>query len=54
MTFITMHPLETYYLNQAGLDLHSVPEIGSNYSGPLYLQLGHGIGNFLGTLFRFV
>ena len=28
--------------------------IGYIYSTPLYFQRGHGIGNFLGTLFRFV
>jgi len=49
-----MHPLETYYLNQAGLGLSPTPGIGPIYSPPLYLQLGHGIGNFLGTIFRFV
>jgi len=49
-----MHPLETYYLNQAGRDLPSAPGIGPIYSAPLYFQRGHGIGNFLGTLFRFV
>ena len=52
--FITMHPLETYYLNQAGRGLPSAPWIGPIYSAPLYLQGGHGIGNSLGTLFRFV
>jgi len=49
-----MHPLETYYLNQAGLGLPSAPGIGPIYSAPNYLQRGHGIGNFLGTLYRFV
>jgi len=52
--FITMHPLETYYLNQAGRGLPSAPGIGRIYSAPLYFQRGHGNGNFLGTLFRFV
>jgi len=49
-----MHPLETYYLNQAGRGLPSAPGIGPIYSAPLYLQRGHGIGNFLGTQFRVV
>ena len=49
-----MHPLETYYLNQAGRGLPSAPGIGPIYSAPLYLQRGHGIGSFFGTLFRFV
>ena len=49
-----MHPLETYYLNQAGRDLPSAPGIGPIYSAPLYFQRGHGIGKFLGNLFRFV
>jgi len=34
--------------------LHSAPGIGPIYSAPLYLQRGHGIGIFLGTLFHFV
>ena len=45
-----MHPLETYYLNLAGRGLPSAPGIGPIYSAPIYLQRGHGIGNFLGTL----
>ena len=49
-----MHPLETYYLNQAGRGLPSAPGIGTIYSAPIYLLRGHGIGNFLGTLYRFV
>jgi len=49
-----MHSLETYYFNQAGCGLSPTPGIGPIYSAPLYLQRGHGIGNFLGTLFRFV
>ena len=49
-----MHPLETYYLNLAGCGLPSATEIGPIYSALIYLQRGHGIGNFLGTLFRFV
>ena len=49
-----MHPLETYYLKQAGRSLSPTSGIGPIYSVPLYLQRGHGIGNFLGSLFRFV
>jgi len=53
-TFITIHHLETYYLNQAGRGLSPTPGIGPIYSVPLYLQREHVIGNFLGTLFHFV
>jgi len=49
-----MHPLKTYYLNQAGRVLSSAPVIGPIYSAPLYLQREHGIGSFFGTIFRFV
>jgi len=49
-----MHPLETYYRNQAGRGLSSALGIGPIYSAPLYLQRGHGICSFFGTLFRFV
>jgi len=49
-----MHPLETYYLNQAGRGLSPTPGIDPIYSAALRLQRVHGIGNFLGTLFRFV
>jgi len=49
-----MHPLESYYLNQAGRGLPSAPGIGPIYSAPIYLQRGHRIGKFLGTLCRFV
>ena len=49
-----MHPLEIYYLKQAGRGLSSATGIGPIYSAPLYVQRGHGFGNFLGTLFRFV
>jgi len=48
-----MHPLEVYYLNQAGRGL-TTPGIGPVYSAPLYLKRGHGIGNFFGSLFRWV
>jgi len=49
-----MHPLDTYYLNQAGRDLSSTPWIGPIYSAPFNFKLGCGIGKFLGTIFRFV
>jgi len=49
-----MQPLETYYLKEACRGLSSAPGIGPIYSAPLYLQRGHGIGNFFGILFRFV
>ena len=49
-----MHPLEVYYLNQAGHGFTTTPGIGPVYSAPFYLQRGHGIGNFFGSLFRWV
>lgn len=48
-----MHPLEAYYLRQAGRGLNDIG-IGPIYSTPPYLQRGHGIGNFFGSLFRWV
>jgi len=48
-----MHPLEVYYVNQAGYGLNT-PRISPVYSAPLYLQRGHGIGNSFGSLFRWV
>jgi len=48
-----MHPLEVYYLSQAGRGL-TTPGIGPVYSATLYLQQGHGIGNFFGNIFRWV
>ena len=47
-----MHPLEVYYLNQAGRGLTHSVEIDPVYAAPLYLQREKGIGNFLGSLFR--
>ena len=47
-----MYTLEAYYLHQAGRGIPS--EIGPVYSTLLYHQLGHGIGNFFGSLFRWV
>ena len=49
-----MHSLETYYLIQACRCLPSAPGIDPIYSALHYLQRGHGIGNFLVTIFRFV
>jgi hypothetical protein len=49
-----MHPLEIYYLNQASHGLTPSEEIGPVYAAPLYLQRGNGIGNFFGSLFRWV
>jgi len=48
-----MHPLEVYYINRAGRGLNTLG-FGPVYSAPLYLQRGHGIGNFFGNLFRLV
>jgi len=41
-----MHPLEVYYLKQAGRGQYDTG-IGHIYTTPPYLQRGHGIGNFL-------
>jgi hypothetical protein len=49
-----MHPLEVYYLNQAGRGRASPPGIGPVHVTPLYLQRGHGIGNLFRSLFRWV
>ena len=48
-----MHPLEVYYLKQAGRGQYDTG-IGPIYTTPPYLQRGHGIGNFFGSLFRWV
>jgi hypothetical protein len=37
-----MHPLEIYYLNQAGRGLTPSEVIDPVYAAPLYLQRGHG------------
>ena len=47
-----MHPLVLYYRRQAGGGSETV--IGPVYSTPSYLQRGHGIGDFFGSLFRWV
>jgi len=48
-----MHPLEVYYLNQAGRGF-TFPGIGTVYSAPLYLQRGHRIDNLFGSISRWV
>jgi hypothetical protein len=45
-----MDPLVRYYLHQAGRG-RGVNVIGPIYSNP-FLQRGHGIGSFLGGLWR--
>jgi hypothetical protein len=48
-----MNLLVQYYLRQAGRVSTRDPNgIGPVYASPLYLQRGHGIGSFLGGLFR--
>ena len=49
-----MHPLEVYYLRQAGSGSYNKTGIGPIYSIPPYLQRGHGIGNVFGSLFRWI
>jgi len=51
--FTAKHPLEVYYLNQAGRGLFT-PGIGPVYSDLLYPQRGHGIGNIFGSFLRSV
>ena len=46
-----MHPLTKYYIHQAGGG-GSSGGIGPIYSLPPYIQRGHGIGDYLGPLFR--
>ena len=45
-----MHPLTKYYIHQAG----GGGGIGPIYSLPPFIQSGHGIGDYLGPLFRFL
>ena len=50
-----MHPLKLYYRKQAGGGGGgSEHGIGPIYSTPPYLPRGHGIGDFFGSLFRWV
>ena len=49
-----MRPLEVYYLRKAGRGCQYDTGFGPFYSTPPFLQLGHGIGNFFGSLFRWV
>jgi hypothetical protein len=44
-----MDPLVQYYKRQAG---HGREDIESIYTGPYYVQRGHGLGNILAGLFR--
>ena len=46
-----MDPLVRYYLHQAGRG-RGDDGIGPIYSNPHFLQRGHGIGSFLGGLWR--
>jgi hypothetical protein len=48
-----MDPLVLYYLNQAGRGEGS-DGIGPVYALPPFYQRGHGIGRFLGGLWRMV
>jgi len=45
-----MHPLTRYYIHQAG----GGGGIGPIYTLPLFIQSGHGIGDYLGPLFRMI
>jgi hypothetical protein len=49
-----MHPLELYYRKQAVGRGGSDHGIGPIYSTPPYLQRAHGIGDYFGSLFRWV
>jgi len=53
-TFIAMHKFEVYSLNHAGRGFTHLDWIGPGNAAPLYLQRGHGFGNFFGRLFRWV
>jgi hypothetical protein len=50
-----MSPLYAYYLNQAGRGGRGgYGGIGPIYTSTPFVQRGHGIGSFLGKLFRYV
>ena len=49
-----MTPLGQYYIRQAGGGRGSDSGIGPIYSVPPFIQRGHGIGSFLGGLWRTV
>ena len=51
--FITIHPLQVYYLIQLYRGL-TTPGIGPVFSTPRYFHRGHGMGNFNVSLFRWV
>jgi len=46
-----MHPLEVYYLRHGS---GQYTGIGPIFCIPPFLERGHGIGNFFGSLFRWV
>lgn len=46
-----MHHLELYYHRQGSVQYTGIEPI---YSIPPFLERGHGIGNFFGSLFRLV
>ena len=50
-----MDPLVAYYLHQAGRGSKpSSSSVGPIYYNPPFVQKGHGIGSFLGGVFRFL
>lgn len=49
-----MKPLVRYYLRQAGRSSSRGDDSGPIYFTPHFLQRGHGIGSFLGGLWRVV
>jgi hypothetical protein len=49
-----MKPLVSYYMQQAGRGRSGYGGIGPIYTSTPFVQRGHGIGSFLGGLFRYV